>query len=587
MSASTREYVRKPAGLPTGGEFAEHAKAGSGLALVNYADELTDGDDPWLQAADEDEPQGEKDPVAELVQLSEEITLATQPTPSVVIRAGTSPQEREREREEAHARAEEINAARRRLEAEYGTVEQAVVHAGHRVAHRAEELAGITAEEVRASAQKRLEETESTYNELKEKHSALRAEAEEMYGAERDELTRQVRQLDYSDRAEVERLKNARFAVERKIADHSRPAFDALIEAQTRLGLLRNGQDDQVRADLRRLSDGYLAALGEVRELGGQMVWHEKSAKKAREAFDEATAIFPADWVAASNDRVGGNREARGLLGVRTVADQAPVAKMSSRRAHYVDGRTHKTKKRMPRETVTVGFGDEDMQAYGRSSSPYTEYRELTAEERERHQVFAGDRALMRTQYEVYRGPYSHKTNPDGTPAGRGWEEWTDPADPQRKVWRRMKHRMQEVSSEFAPEITTNRQVPLVEGRSDTFAVSAHELSHRFEYSVPGLTQLEAQFLRRRTTDPETGEPEPYRPLWPGSRERVQADNFITSYTGKTYDGEAYEVLSTGVDSLFGGRNGGMVGTAGEKADPDMRAFILGVMATAGRRPRS
>jgi hypothetical protein len=75
-------------------------------------------------------------------------------------------------------------------------------------------------------------------------------------------------------------------------------------------------------------------------------------------------------------------------------------------------------------------------------------------------------------------------------------------------------------------------------------------------------------------------------------------DKLAAHYMGKTYptmvwgtqehdESEHYELVSCGNEALFGGRFGGLVGAHGDgqtyHADQDMRAFILGTMACAGR----
>lgn len=53
---------------------------------------------------------------------------------------------------------------------------------------------------------------------------------------------------------------------------------------------------------------------------------------------------------------------------------------------------------------------------------------------------------------------------------------------------------------------------------------------------------------------------------------------------GKHYDHGYTEILSIGMESIFAGNNGGLAGVNTYKADLEMRDFILGVLATAGRR---
>ena len=115
--------------------------------------------------------------------------------------------------------------------------------------------------------------------------------------------------------------------------------------------------------------------------------------------------------------------------------------------------------------------------------------------------------------------------------------------------------------------------------------VGVHEMAHRFQHIVPGVTELEREFLRRRTTDPATGRREALVDLGAGmAGERARPDAFVSAYIGKEYrDSNATEVMSMGMESLFTGTHGGLVGAGRYAADADMRAFVLGVLATAGR----
>lgn len=554
---------RQPAGIPVGGQFATEVKPGAGVSLA----------DPWAP-----EPELRSQGLdARVGQLADEVSLACGMPPSVMV-GRTSGEQRARDREYL----DRLNAARGRLVEEYGSVEAACTHVGHQVAAQAEELAGITGTQVREAYLERLEEAEQQLVRAEEVHTR----AEQDLQATMQPVLDEIEAEQDPQRKEILRGR-ARQMWDCPERARARELGQEVTRArQAKTDLLR-GNDEQTQEDLRRLADGYAAAVGQVRQVGGvSMAWNEKSAKKARRAFDEAAGVFPADWIEASNNKVGEPSPYGGMLGRM---QQAPLVKVSKRRAHYADARVHTTKRKEPDSTVSFGFGDKDMETYGRSSRAYVEYEELSEQDVREHHGRAGgspgQTGYWRTSYEVAR-PFGHGPfDADTPPKGRGWEKWTSPEDPQRWAWRRKKHRMRTESSQTAPEITTNAEGTRVAGRSSTFAVSAHELSHRFEYTVDGITSLESQFLSRRTTDPVTGEQEPLRNLYPGSKpEYARKDHFVEAYMGKQYpDHRAHEVLSMGTDAIYGGRSGGLIGVAGREPDEDMRAFILGVHACAGR----
>jgi len=112
------------------------------------------------------------------------------------------------------------------------------------------------------------------------------------------------------------------------------------------------------------------------------------------------------------------------------------------------------------------------------------------------------------------------------------------------------------------------------------------------EEVVPGVKDLERAFLVRRTTREDGTREEPValyggRADENGGQEMARPDSFVDAYIGKDYGvrgGDATEVLSMGTESLFAGTHGGLVGAGNYEADEDMRAFVLGMYASVGRK---
>lgn len=122
---------------------------------------------------------------------------------------------------------------------------------------------------------------------------------------------------------------------------------------------------------------------------------------------------------------------------------------------------------------------------------------------------------------------------------------------------------------------------PRFDGDNGRGRVAVHELGHFAERSVPGLLANEAAFLWSRTSTGEVG-----------SRQREQMvnmrgrggdssqygflDEFLQPYSGVDYQRsrgrttEAYELLTTGLESLFAGS---------EYMDEDYRRWLLGTLA--------
>ena len=117
------------------------------------------------------------------------------------------------------------------------------------------------------------------------------------------------------------------------------------------------------------------------------------------------------------------------------------------------------------------------------------------------------------------------------------------------------------------------------------YATAVHEMGHMFEYSVPGIKELEFAFAHQRAA---TGS----RRTKLGGKEVGFQDQWRNLYTGKDYGyntNSAYEIFTTGIESVFSGSN--MFLPAGKQSryvnsalgpnagsDDEFRQFVLGVL---------
>ena len=120
------------------------------------------------------------------------------------------------------------------------------------------------------------------------------------------------------------------------------------------------------------------------------------------------------------------------------------------------------------------------------------------------------------------------------------------------------------------------------EGDNGSGRVAVHELAHFAQRSVPGLMAAEEAFLWSRTSSGEVGSRtrEPLRNMNGHGGDSSQYgyfDEFPSAYSGVDYSRsrgrqgtEAWEVLTTGVESIFAGS---------KYLDDDYRTFMLGVLA--------
>lgn len=117
-----------------------------------------------------------------------------------------------------------------------------------------------------------------------------------------------------------------------------------------------------------------------------------------------------------------------------------------------------------------------------------------------------------------------------------------------------------------AHTIAVSMEHSFIAGDAPGMGTAVHELAHLMEHSNPSVLRAERAFYERRTAGEELV------PLSSGVDEKAREDEFLHPYIGREYYGQAYEVLSMGMESLVSGK------TSMWTKDLDMRNFILGVL---------
>jgi len=110
-----------------------------------------------------------------------------------------------------------------------------------------------------------------------------------------------------------------------------------------------------------------------------------------------------------------------------------------------------------------------------------------------------------------------------------------------------------------------------------------HELAHRMEHAVPGIVELEAQFIARRTAGESPVRLMDLNSAYKSPNEITLPDKFNDPYIGRVYKPstsgmQAYEVLSVGMQFLTQS-----FGSPKPAIDADHMSFVLGVLATTWR----
>lgn len=113
-----------------------------------------------------------------------------------------------------------------------------------------------------------------------------------------------------------------------------------------------------------------------------------------------------------------------------------------------------------------------------------------------------------------------------------------------------------------------------ISGSSESMQIETaiHELMHRLEHTHKSFVKHEAVFYEHRTAGEELQQLTKVTGIKHGKHEVTRVDNFVDAYMGKWYDGNAYELLSMGVQYLYA-RPQELL------KDEEMAEWVLGVLA--------
>lgn len=338
------------------------------------------------------------------------------------------------------------------------------------------------------------------------------------------------------------------------------------------LQVAEQGTDPGTQNMLTQNREEYLKILKEIRPLGGTINVTNNSQPKAAKIIKEIEQFYPKAWIDDSN------------------AKDPFRAKYTKARAHYNDGALQKTYKLVPLRHIT--YEKEGWKPDLTNPNEYGIYHQIpvngiwSAEDGYTYEAATvqGETAWVKESVEFYR-TWSNESQPEHKPRGNGWKQIMvknriyDPNTHQtvtgelEKQWVRPRKSRKLVEAISQPEVTISGQ---------GVRVGIHEFAHRVEStSATGkyITRLEETFLKRRTTI--NGQRDPLKTIYRGTKEKGREDNFIDVYMGKEYHDRYREILSTGAETLFAGSFGSFIGLGNRKSDPEMKAFIVGLWASA------
>lgn len=460
----------------------------------------------------------------------------------------------------------------------WGEIEENVRNIGAALEDRANAIAGFTAEE---AAERHLARSERVKNEIDPLYEKLRSRASERV---KHQITMANRENPDADNsvllAEMDALQ-----VERANIQAEADTLGAAIAKECGLGdinpnevngamrKIEQGTDPLTIADMRTLGAARMEALREVREMGGVKVeTNDNSNKRVTAVMEEVAEYYPSDWIRKSNEL--GNLKVKDTKG----------------RAHYSSRASQKIRKQMTdMRTGTLTEPPDDTNEWVRGvwtgsgwSNPIENPNAVENYAGNELPTDPNTRALWYRPAYKYRKAmrYYSGESVEGTPP-RGWEEEFETlSDGTRiRVFKQPRWRM--THGEFLSELTVDRDKPASQWQETKgFGTALHEFAHRCEHANPTIFQLEEEFLRRRTTKSD-GEREKLQPIYGDRRELSRFDSFADKYMGKEYNDSYREVMSTGMEAVFAGAFGSISGLNNKTSDADMRAFILGVLATA------
>ena len=457
--------------------------------------------------------------------------------------------------------SEEMNDPeyRQKVIDEFGGLIDFTRHVGRVVSAEALSRQGINVDEEIANNQEYMisqqKELDDLHAQVKEKNNLIRLARSEA----RDRITEEHPEYSLKEMREATVLDPKVVALQAQI-DEAGARIHHLVRHENALNGGTYGPNLMKKA-----ADGYMEVLKEIRSFDGDHEWDSTSSKKDVKTFNNALKYYPSDWIRVSDED-----------GYR------PKVKTTKARAHYSPSK--KQTQRVHGPLVSVVEKDEDISSRpdlvpltNDDGTPKTETFHTYDENNMSVTVEARVAQVAAVSKKRLADEYTDEDMKELKPSGRGWQLYRND---EIVCWRKP---LTEVTTRsfLAPEITTNdnsyEEIPGVTGRD---ATAIHELAHRFEFTKREIMVAENQYLMSRVSEGERIQPI-YEFDEDEEPEMGYRDHFLDHYMGKVYTSGSREVMSVGMESIFGGKNGGLIGMSKDgRKDEDMRDFVLGALVT-------
>lgn len=453
-------------------------------------------------------------------------------------------------------------------------LEKTTTELGNKIASVAYSKTGHTDKDIAYYANSKQLELEEKYVQLEKEEAKLREEVVQKLSLSSPTFAFDSLSKAYRDNPENEELSEL----------YSRWQNNTEQSAENRTQLLnfKVKLDETYWNMVKANQNEYLNVLKEIRDFGGELKIHEDSHESKISVLNEATKFYPKEWIESSNN-------------------STPLAvKATNKRAHYNDSAKKKTIKVVPIEHVVFkdkNFTPKEKNEIGmiklkpNSSGKYLRVNPETNIEEEYYPE-KNQTVWVKPIWE-FANPYYQRYDSNGKPKGNGWEEiqvteriYNNDSETHEETiktfWRRQSRKRVTEFTESISELLINNEPSLI-GKEKGMDCALHELAHRMEDVKPSkyLNILEKEFYSRRTSEPDGSQMKEER-LYKGKNEFAVPDSFVSNYMGKKYsDPKYFEILSTGMEAVFGSNFGNLHGVNGRKKDPDMRNFILGLLSVA------
>lgn len=355
-------------------------------------------------------------------------------------------------------------------------------------------------------------------------------------------------------------------------------------------------RDKEYAEQNKNLAAAYVEVLSQIRPLGGEVNFDATNCDiEAQNIFKNTVgAHYPSEWLETHNAAGG--------------AEVVVSFEESGRPNYNKDNYSDVEDDGVVKERKQIGFMSTPNYLYANKLKKLYEQDEAYTVTVASATSWLGDKSysmqIVHTGEELW-DEKKHGGLVDGKPVGEGWvyknsissstqlDDQNRKDDVERynflkkKVWVQpvttLKKRTKTLSF-YSPERASS-----LAGADNTFydvpnAVAYHEFGHRMEEVLPNnvLPRQEKAFLQRRTGKSEE---EWFTEMKESGSfgELMHNADLPSAYAGRDYlTGKNYEVFTVGIESLYGGAYGGLVGNTKDylRCDNDYRGFVLGALAS-------